>query len=64
VWTCYVDDKTVRTYLVLEHIMMISNENCLSGNQTGFKTVTMPIHDWGPVMNRFLLEYGDRISHE
>ena len=28
------------------------------------KRWTMPIHDWGPVMNRFLLEYGDRISHE
>ena len=31
--------------------------------QQASKRWTMPIRDWGPAMNRFLLEYGERISH-
>jgi len=32
--------------------------------QQASKRWTMPIRDWGPVMNRLLVEYGERFPHE
>ena len=32
--------------------------------QQASKRWTMPLRDWAPAMNRFLLEYGDRFSDE